>query len=158
VPRGKRQRRGDGTGTSLVEYQAMLAAMTPEELAAHEEKKAEYKAKRDAEHKVAKERKAVNKAKQQAEMAIAATRTKPRRRPSRKAPGSAWRRLKPGTGLCTTCGVWAPLTKDHIIPRSHGGTNALANMQLICKECNTEKGDSLTWVAPLKRRSWQTGA
>lgn len=31
-------------------------------------------------------------------------------------------------------------TLEHIFPRSHGGTNALENLALACKRCNTQKG------------------
>ncbi len=34
-------------------------------------------------------------------------------------------------------------TIDHVIPRSQGGTNQEDNLQLLCKECNEEKGDRL---------------
>lgn len=30
---------------------------------------------------------------------------------------------------------------DHIIPLKHGGVNDVTNIQLLCKECNREKGD-----------------
>ena len=35
------------------------------------------------------------------------------------------------------------LTKDHIIPKSHGGSNASDNMQTMCKPCNERKGNLL---------------
>lgn len=73
------------------------------------------------------------------------------RRQKRRIP-NAWRTVRPGVGLCTACGVWAQLTKDHIVPLSLGGTWDLTNMQLICEQCNVEKADSLTWQPPLKRR------
>ena len=34
-------------------------------------------------------------------------------------------------------------TKDHIIPKSHGGADCLENFQTMCTRCNAEKGDSL---------------
>ena len=34
-----------------------------------------------------------------------------------------------------------PLTVDHIIPRSKGGTDDLDNLQPMCYLCNTKKGD-----------------
>ncbi len=34
-------------------------------------------------------------------------------------------------------------TIDHVIPRSLGGTNKEDNLQLLCKECNEEKGDRM---------------
>jgi len=32
-------------------------------------------------------------------------------------------------------------TKDHIIPKGHGGCNKLENYQTMCSPCNTDKGD-----------------
>jgi len=34
-------------------------------------------------------------------------------------------------------------TKDHIIPKSKGGSNKLSNFQTMCSECNCEKSDSI---------------
>jgi len=38
-------------------------------------------------------------------------------------------------------------TKDHIIPKGHGGTNTLENYQTMCSPCNTEKGDKRSCTA-----------
>lgn len=35
------------------------------------------------------------------------------------------------------------MTKDHIIPRSQGGSNKLSNYQPMCSECNHKKGNSI---------------
>jgi len=35
------------------------------------------------------------------------------------------------------------ITKDHIVPKSKGGQNILDNYQVMCFNCNIEKGDSL---------------
>lgn len=40
-------------------------------------------------------------------------------------------------------GVEIILTKDHIIPKSKGGSNTLDNYQIMCFDCNMEKGDTL---------------
>lgn len=34
-------------------------------------------------------------------------------------------------------------TLEHIVPRTHGGTNALANLALACGRCNGQKGRTL---------------
>lgn len=36
-------------------------------------------------------------------------------------------------------------TRDHLVPRSRGGTDDLENLRLACRECNTRK-DSKIWV------------
>lgn len=69
----------------------------------------------------------------------------------------AWRKRKKGAsikanrrrmvyerdgGCCVTCGTTEDLTLDHIVPRSKGGTNAVDNLQTMCRSCNTEKGNS----------------
>jgi len=40
-------------------------------------------------------------------------------------------------------GVEVLITKDHIIPKSKGGSNILDNYQVMCFDCNIEKGDNL---------------
>lgn len=35
------------------------------------------------------------------------------------------------------------MTIDHIVPRSKGGANALANYQPMCQHCNSRKGNTL---------------
>jgi len=32
-------------------------------------------------------------------------------------------------------------TKDHVMPRSLGGLDALSNLQVMCKTCNEQKGN-----------------
>ena len=32
------------------------------------------------------------------------------------------------------------MTKDHVVPRARGGSDALGNMQTMCFRCNEEKG------------------
>jgi 5-methylcytosine-specific restriction protein A len=55
-------------------------------------------------------------------------------------------------GNCPTCGLKEiRLTRDHIQPKSRGGSNDLSNIQWICRECNAEKADSLDWIPPVER-------
>jgi 5-methylcytosine-specific restriction endonuclease McrA len=59
--------------------------------------------------------------------------------------------IKKHRGKCVFCEVsvtWDHLadnqaTVDHILPRSKGGTECLANLQLLCRKCNQEKGDTI---------------
>lgn len=44
---------------------------------------------------------------------------------------------------CQHCGATEKLTLDHIIPCAKGGTNAQANLQVLCEPCNWKKDDSL---------------
>lgn len=41
---------------------------------------------------------------------------------------------------CRTCGGFADLTVDHIMPESLGGTIDLDNLQTLCRSCNSRKG------------------
>lgn len=38
-----------------------------------------------------------------------------------------------------------PLTIDHIIPKSKGGSNELSNLDPMCAKCNFNKGNQLDW-------------
>jgi 5-methylcytosine-specific restriction endonuclease McrA len=51
---------------------------------------------------------------------------------------------------CPYCGVlmtdwngredWRAPSRDHRIPRSRGGGNSVANVEIICRRCNSNKG------------------
>ncbi len=41
---------------------------------------------------------------------------------------------------CLCCGEQKPLTVDHVIPLSKGGTNTIDNIQPLCLSCNSSKG------------------
>lgn len=42
---------------------------------------------------------------------------------------------------CVCCGEQKPLTVDHVIPLSLGGTNSIDNIQPLCVNCNSRKGN-----------------
>lgn len=46
--------------------------------------------------------------------------------------------------VCRNCGTTEtyanPLTTDHIVPRSRGGSNDRENLQCLCRRCNSAKG------------------
>jgi hypothetical protein len=46
-------------------------------------------------------------------------------------------------GRCADCGATQYLEFDHIVPRAKGGSNAEANVQLLCRGCNSRKSDSI---------------
>lgn len=41
---------------------------------------------------------------------------------------------------CLHCGTTEDLTIDHIHPKSRGGTDAVDNLQTLCRSCNCRKG------------------
>jgi hypothetical protein len=59
---------------------------------------------------------------------------------------------------CQSCGATDDLTIDHkITPRSLGGSSSdPANLQVLCRSCNSSKGIR-PWVAPEPRRSRRRG-
>lgn len=46
-------------------------------------------------------------------------------------------------GRCVFCGADAYLEFDHIIPLSKGGATSIDNLQILCRNCNSEKKDSI---------------
>ena len=42
-------------------------------------------------------------------------------------------------------------TRDHIIPECRGGTRDLTNLQPMCADCNTKKGDYITYHDRIKQ-------
>lgn len=53
---------------------------------------------------------------------------------------AVWRR---DDGKCVKCGSRSYLEFDHIIPFSKGGASSTSNVQLLCRKCNLEKGNSI---------------
>jgi 5-methylcytosine-specific restriction endonuclease McrA len=46
---------------------------------------------------------------------------------------------------CVNCGRGAPLEIDHIVPKHHGGSREIENLQSLCPPCNRAKGARLDW-------------
>jgi 5-methylcytosine-specific restriction endonuclease McrA len=58
--------------------------------------------------------------------------------------GDDWAELvKKQGGKCPYCDGGRYLVIDHIIPLSRGGTNTKDNIQAICVQCNSSKGNKL---------------
>lgn len=51
-----------------------------------------------------------------------------------------WRR---DNGRCVTCGSQERLEFDHVIPVAMGGSSTARNIQLLCEQCNRQKGATL---------------
>jgi 5-methylcytosine-specific restriction endonuclease McrA len=61
-------------------------------------------------------------------------------------PGLWWAVLARDRWTCCSCGRSSRhegvlLEVDHILPRSHGGSNAIDNLQTLCHKCNQGKSD-----------------
>lgn len=51
-----------------------------------------------------------------------------------------WEALKiKHNDLCAACKKENPLTKDHIVPLSLGGSDLIENIQPLCRSCNSRK-------------------
>lgn len=46
-------------------------------------------------------------------------------------------------GRCAYCGSRGPMTMDHVVPVSRGGSNFIGNILPACKPCNSSKGARL---------------
>jgi 5-methylcytosine-specific restriction endonuclease McrA len=42
---------------------------------------------------------------------------------------------------CLCCGNRRPLTVDHVVPVTKGGSNLIQNLQPLCRSCNSKKND-----------------
>jgi len=51
-----------------------------------------------------------------------------------------WRRDQ---GKCAKCGSREKLEYDHIVPISKGGSNTTRNIELLCENCNRQKGSNI---------------
>jgi 5-methylcytosine-specific restriction endonuclease McrA len=58
-----------------------------------------------------------------------------------------WESLKQACDYrCLGCGLKEPLTADHIIPLSIGGTDYIDNIQPLCRKCNSGKHASVKYA------------
>lgn len=57
------------------------------------------------------------------------------------------------TTNCICCFTKENLTFDHIIPLSKGGEDCtFANGQILCEDCNNQKGNDITTIENLRER------
>jgi 5-methylcytosine-specific restriction endonuclease McrA len=53
-----------------------------------------------------------------------------------------WQRLcEKYNHRCLCCGLQVLLTRDHVVPVSQGGTDAITNIQPLCSACNSRKNN-----------------
>ncbi|MDI9594961.1 MAG: HNH endonuclease signature motif containing protein, partial [Atribacterota bacterium] len=52
---------------------------------------------------------------------------------------TAFRVFERDKNKCVRCGATDGLTIDHIFPRKMGGTNALTNLRVLCRSCNSKR-------------------
>ncbi len=62
------------------------------------------------------------------------------RRIPQDVKAAVWQRDK---GKCVECGDAKYLELDHMIPWSKGGASSVNNLQLLCRGCNSKKGDRI---------------
>ncbi|MBW4541235.1 MAG: HNH endonuclease [Myxacorys chilensis ATA2-1-KO14] len=65
---------------------------------------------------------------------------------SKKQPSKKEQLVRLYGSYCWWCGCCLPLeklTREHLIPRSLGGTHSLENLRLACFPCNNSRGNSL---------------
>ena len=55
---------------------------------------------------------------------------------------------------CLRCNKRKPLTADHVVPVSKGGTSNIDNIQPLCRECNSIKHTKSTDYRKKRRRSY----
>jgi 5-methylcytosine-specific restriction endonuclease McrA len=57
---------------------------------------------------------------------------------------------------CAVCGARRPLELDHRKPLSRGGRHTVRNLQVLCKGCNSRKGNRRPWSLRAARKVLDT--